>query len=101
MSKRVYGLKRATPKMKYQHMKMVLEFRADLKESQVRGMTEGIREFMLLEIQRMMGRTEAHNNWFDSVYVFRRNGDMPKYEKKIRNKYYYLRRKLKKQTGES
>ena len=48
MSKRVYGLKRATPKMKYQHMKMVLEFRADLKESRVRGMTEGTREFMLL-----------------------------------------------------
>lgn len=31
---RVYGLKHATPKMKYQHMNMVLEWRADLKEKQ-------------------------------------------------------------------
>jgi len=34
MSKKVYHLKRATPKMKYQHMKNVLEFREDLKEHQ-------------------------------------------------------------------
>lgn len=32
--KRVYSLKRATPKMKYQHMNMVLDWRADLKEKQ-------------------------------------------------------------------
>lgn len=31
---RIYGLKRATPKMKYQHMNMVLEWRADLQEKQ-------------------------------------------------------------------
>lgn len=41
MSKRVYGLKHATPKMKYQHMKMVLEWRADLKEKQAEYVGEG------------------------------------------------------------
>ena len=34
MSKRVYGLKRATPKMKYQHMKMVMDWKGDLAEKQ-------------------------------------------------------------------
>lgn len=31
---RVYGLKHATPKMKYQHMRMVMDWKADLNESQ-------------------------------------------------------------------
>ena len=34
MGKRVYGLKHATPKMKYHHMRDMLEFKADLKEQQ-------------------------------------------------------------------
>lgn len=42
MGKRVYGLKRATPRMKYQHMKMVLAWRADLKEKQAEYDGEGI-----------------------------------------------------------
>ncbi len=41
MSKRVYGLKRATPKMKYQHMTMVLGWRADLEKSQAEYSGEG------------------------------------------------------------
>ena len=34
MSNKVAFLKHATPKMKYQHMNYVLEWRADLKEHQ-------------------------------------------------------------------
>ena len=41
MSKRVSGLKHATPKMKYQHMNMVLDWRADLKEKQAEYVGEG------------------------------------------------------------
>lgn len=41
MSKKVYGLKHATPKMKYNHMKMVLEWRADLKHKQEEYSGEG------------------------------------------------------------
>ena len=38
---RVSSLKRATPRMKYQHMKSVLEWRADLKEKQAEYVGEG------------------------------------------------------------
>lgn len=41
MSKRVYGLKHATPKMKSRHMNMVLDWRSDLKEKQVGYVGEG------------------------------------------------------------
>lgn len=95
---KVYTLKRATPKMKYQHMNRVLEFRANLRNSQAQGMTEGTREFMLLEIKRMMGATEAYYQWFDKVYIHRSNNDMPTYEKKIRQKYYYLKGREKKRA---
>ena len=98
MVNRIYTLKRATPRMKYHHMNMVLQFREDLRDSQGRGMTEGTREYMLSEIERIMGRTEKFHKWFDGVYVFRRNNDMPTYEKKIRNKYRYLRRVEKKRA---
>lgn len=42
VSKRVYTLKRATPRMKYQHMKNVMEWREDLKEKQDGYEGEGI-----------------------------------------------------------
>lgn len=90
---KVYGLKRATPKMKYQHMNMVLAWREELKDKQSRAMTEGTREFFLSQIKRMMGHTEKFHIWFDGVYKFRAQNDMQTYEKKIRNKYYYLLRK--------
>jgi hypothetical protein len=41
MPKKVYRLKRATPKMKIKHMNSVLEFRADLKEKQAEYADEG------------------------------------------------------------
>lgn len=41
MSKRVYSLKHATPKMKYHHMNMVLAWRDDLKEKQAKYEGEG------------------------------------------------------------
>lgn len=34
MSKRVYTLKRATPRMKYHYMHLMMDFKADLKEHQ-------------------------------------------------------------------
>ncbi len=42
MSKRVYILKHATPKMKHQHMSDVLAWRANLKEQQAEYTGEGI-----------------------------------------------------------
>jgi len=42
MSKRVYGLKRATPRMKYQHMNMVMDWRADLADKQAEYTGNGI-----------------------------------------------------------
>jgi len=34
MSKKVYNLKHATPRMKYQHMRNMMEFKSDLKDKQ-------------------------------------------------------------------
>lgn len=39
MSKRVYHLKHATPRMKYQHMRNMMEFSAALKEHQLQDHT--------------------------------------------------------------
>ena len=41
MSKRVYGLKHATPKMKYHHMNLVMDWRTELREKQDEFAGEG------------------------------------------------------------
>jgi len=99
MSKRVAFLKHAPPRRKYQHMQFMMEFKASLRDNQQRGLTEGTREYMLLEIKRMMGGgTDAYHTWFNAVYAYRSNGDQKTYEKKIKNKYAYLRRRERERT---
>ena len=40
---KVYGLKYATPRMKYQHMRMVMDWKADLLERQAQTRLEVLR----------------------------------------------------------
>lgn len=91
MSKRVYTLKRATGRMKIQHMHMVLDFRADLKDKQDETMTEGTRLWMIEEIKRLMPDFQA---WYDKVYTLRRDGKDKEYEAAIRQKYDDLRSEI-------
>lgn len=91
MSKRVYTLKRATGRMKIQHMHMVLDFRADLKDKQAETMTEGTRQWMIEEIKRLM---PDFRTWYDKVYTLRRDGKDKEYEDAIRQKYDDLRSEI-------
>lgn len=92
MSKKVYHLKKATPRMKYQHMRNVLEFRADLKEKQAETMTEGTRHWMIEEIKRLS--PETFHTWYDKVYALRRDGKDTEYETAIRQKYADLQSEI-------
>lgn len=91
MSKKVYTLKRATGRMKIQHMRMVLDWRADLKEKQAETMTEGTRQWMIEEIKRLAPDFRA---WYDKVYDLRRNGKDKEYETAIRQKYDDIRSEI-------
>lgn len=79
-------LKHSTGKMKIHHMRMVMEFKERLQ-------TPTSRDELLFAIEEMMGRTERYHKWFDRIYRLYRNTDMRKYEKAIKNKYYYLKRR--------
>lgn len=91
MSKKVYTLKRATGRMKIQHMRMVLDWRADLKEKQAETMTEGTRQWMIEEIKRLAPDFRA---WYDKVYALRRDGKEKEYETAIRQKYEDIRSEI-------
>lgn len=74
----VYGLKRATPKMKYQHMRMVLDFRADLKD---KAENPPDRHVALEEIKGLM--SVGFHEWFNDVYKLRSEGKQEEYEAAI------------------
>lgn len=88
MTKKVYSLKHATPKMKYQHMKNVMEFKANLKDSQNETMTVGTRQWMIEEIKRLS--TAGFTAWYDEVYKLRSEGKHEEYEAAIKAKYAEL-----------
>lgn len=78
MSKRVYTLKRATPRMKYRHMKNVMEFKADLKDKQD---SPPDRHVALNFIHTQMGGN--FHAWYDDVYKLRNEGKQEEYEQVI------------------
>lgn len=88
MSKRVYFLKRATPKMKYHHMLNVMEFKKRLREP-------SDTDTILLAIVKITGKTDSYHRWFRRIYDLHRFTNPAKYRKAILNKYYYERRKEK------
>jgi hypothetical protein len=79
-------LKHSTGQMKIRHMAMVMEFKQRLKEPTSR-------DELLIAIEKLMGRTESYHRWFDRIYRLYRNTDLRKYERAIRNKYYYEKRR--------
>lgn len=82
MSKRVYGLKHATGKMKIQHMHMMMEFKADLKDKQENPPD---RHVALAQIKDLMGSADF-NFWYDKVYELRRCDQHTAYEQAIFSK---------------
>jgi len=92
MSK-VYGLKRATPRMKYQHMNMVLDFRANLADLKSNPPD---RHVALDEIHKRLGGD--FYPWFEQVYRFRRDNLDEEYEQAIFKKLASLIRKEKRQA---
>lgn len=78
----VYTLKHGTPKMKYQHMMMVLVWRADLKDVQANPPD---RHVALEEIKQSMGAYEFEM-WYGQVYQLRAADRNKEYEKKIFDK---------------
>lgn len=71
----VYGLKRATPRMKYQHMRFVLEWRAGLQE-------KPDRQAALEQIEALLDK-EVFGTWYRQVYALRRAGRQSEYEQAI------------------
>jgi hypothetical protein len=96
MSKRVYGLKRATPKMKYHHMNYVLDWREALRDSQEAAMTEGTRHWMIEQINSY--DPGAFQDWYNKVYDLRRKGKQAEYEEAIRARYELLARRAELQA---
>lgn len=81
----VYHLKHATPRMKYLHMRNVMEFRADLKDTQLNPPD---RHVALADIKEMMG-SDFHA-WYDEVYKLRAANQEEEYESAIFEKLYQL-----------
>jgi hypothetical protein len=88
MTKKVYNLKHATPKMKYQHMKSVMEFKANLKDSQNETLTVGTRQWMIEEIKHLS--PDSFAAWYDEVYKLRSEGKHEEYKAAIKAKYAEL-----------
>jgi len=98
MSRRVYTLKRATPRMKYRHMVDVMEFKRGLRTpSDTDTLLLAIRDILT---KRHGGVTEQFHRWFDRIYDAYRFHNPAKYKQLIRGKYYYERRMLSKSEGE-
>jgi hypothetical protein len=87
---RVYGLKHATPRMKYVHMNMVLDWRANVADLKANPPD---RHVMLEEIRRRMGG--AFYEWFADVYKLRSADRQEEYEQAIVKKLRALIRKEK------
>ena len=85
---RVYSLKRATPRMKHQHMGMVLDFRANLADLKANPPD---RHVMIAEIHRRMGG--EFYEWFADVYKLRSADRQEEYEQAIIKKLRVLIRK--------
>jgi hypothetical protein len=94
MSKRVYTLKRATPRMKYQHMRNMLEFKADLKDKQENPPD---RHVALDFIHEQMGG--GFHAWYDAVYKLRDEGKQEEYERVIFEKAEELQREIPAETS--
>lgn len=62
---KVYGLKRATPKMKYQHMKFMMDWKADLKEKQAAEYQRRIEEKLGDLMCQLREVDPAWETWFD------------------------------------
>jgi hypothetical protein len=71
----VYGLKRATNKMKYQHMNFILAWRTGLQE-------KPDRQTALEQIGALLDG-QTFNTWYDQVYALRRAGRQAEYEQAI------------------
>lgn len=82
MSKRVYHLKHATGKMKIDHMRMVMDWKADLKDKQENPPD---RHIALAQIKDLMGVADF-NTWYDKVYDLRRHDQHAEYEQAIFSK---------------
>lgn len=70
---RVYFLKRATPKMKYQHMRMVVDWKADLKEKQAEYALKRLTDIQAELMCELMDLDMAWEAWFDD------NANVPEY----------------------
>lgn len=91
MSKRVYGLKRATPKMKYHHMKMMMGFRDSLQEFQL---SPPDRHVALFQIEEIMQDSCKFREWYNEIYKLRSAGKQEEYEASIFSKLEEEKRKL-------
>ena len=67
---RVYGLKRATPRMKYQHMRDVMEFKNNLAEAQIaeaeRRAKQNQEYFLDLRDALMWLDPQGWSEWYDA-----------------------------------
>jgi hypothetical protein len=75
----VYGLKHATPKMKYQHMNYVLAWQANLAQLQS---APPDRHVALEKLKQVMGSCDFES-WYGPVYKLRSTGKPDEYEKTI------------------
>ena len=66
MGKKVYGLKHATGLMKIQHMHMMMDFKADLKEKQMSYLMEQMLERQSALMFELMELDLAWEAWFDN-----------------------------------
>ena len=62
---KVYGLKYATPRMKYQHMRMVMDWKADLLERQAQTRLEVLRVVESSLMNELADLDPAWELWFD------------------------------------
>lgn len=88
MSKKVYSLKRATPRMKYHHMREVMAFKKEVMEDKQQAMTEGTRQWMIEQIKAIA--PDSFHDWYNQVYLLRKAGKHAEYEQAIRSKYMEL-----------
>lgn len=63
---KVYGLKRATPRMKWVHMNYVVDWKADLKEQQAKYAMEKLLERQAELMTELMELDMAWEAWFDN-----------------------------------
>jgi len=77
---RVYRLKHATNRMKYQHMQDVMAWKAEIRDL---AANPPDRHVALDIIKRIMGDDYEFGRWFDSVYRLRKASKQAEYEAAI------------------